>query len=79
MNRIEPDAAAAFIRRWRAISEHHQIEVRTSPVEQRFQQLSALFASRSLFQPDTGRELEAEKLRARWNVIRSSCREERST
>jgi hypothetical protein len=79
MDRIDPDAAAAFISRWRALSEHHQIEVRASPVKQRLQQLSALFASRSLFEPDSDRELEAEELRGRWNLIRSNYRDERPT
>ena len=79
MNRIKPEAAAAFIGRWRAISEHHEIEVRASPVEQRLQQLSALFASRSLFEPDPGRACEADALRKRWNLIRCNIRDERST
>jgi hypothetical protein len=79
MNRIKSEAAAAFIGRWRAISEHHQIEVRASPVEQRLQQLSALFASRSLFEPDPGRASEAVALRERWNLIRCNIRDERST
>lgn len=79
MNRIKPEAAAAYIGRWRAISEHHQTEVRASPVEQRLQQLSALFASRSLFEPDPGRAFEAAVLRERWNLIRCNIRDERST
>jgi hypothetical protein len=79
MIRIKPEAAAAFIGRWRAVSEHQQIEVRASPVAQRLQQLSALFASRSLFEPDADRELEAAALRERWNLIRCNCRDERST
>jgi hypothetical protein len=77
MNRIDPHDAAAFIGRWQAASAQHQIEVRASSVEQRLQQLSALFASRSLFQADAGREFEAEALRERWNLIRGNRRDER--
>jgi hypothetical protein len=75
MIRIAPDAAAAYIGRWRAVTDHHQIEVRTSPVEQRLQQLSALFESRSLFPRDAGRDLEAQELHQRWNLIRSKYRD----
>jgi hypothetical protein len=79
MNRIKPEAAAAFIGRWRAVANHHQSEVRASSVEQRLQQLNALFASRSLFETDAGRELEAAALRERWNLIRGNCRDEPTT
>jgi len=45
-------------------------ELRQASIEQKFQQLCALFASWDVFPPDPDREREASEPAARWRRIR---------
>ena len=74
MNGIDPAQAAAYLKRWRTVAARERVELRATPLEQKFRQLSALFASRALFPADSRLELEVEEVRERWARIRAAHR-----
>jgi hypothetical protein len=72
---IDRSEAAAYLDRWVSMTQRERMELRETSTEQKFRQLSALFASRSLFPADAAVEREREDLRERWNRIRLAVRE----
>jgi hypothetical protein len=67
--------AAAYLDRWVSMTQRERKELRETSTEQKLHQLSALFASRSLFPVNAAVEREREDLRERWHRIRLAVRE----
>ena len=72
---IDRSDAAAYLDRWVLMTQRERMELRETSTEQKLRQLSALFASRSLFPVDAAVEREREDLRERWHRIRLAVRE----
>jgi len=72
---IDRSDAAAYLDRWVSMTQRERMELRETSTEQKLRQLSALFASRSLFPVNAAVEREREDLRERWHRIRLAVRE----
>jgi hypothetical protein len=72
---IDRRDAAAYLDRWVSMTQRERMELRDASTEQKFRQLSALFASRALFPVNESLEREREDLRERWHRIRLAVRE----
>ncbi|MCU0975825.1 MAG: hypothetical protein MUC71_05860 [Steroidobacteraceae bacterium] len=72
MKRIQSDEATAFRERWAMVARQEERELRETPIETRFRQFSALFASRALFAEDPAAAAEQTEVRERWNRIRAA-------
>ena len=72
---INRSEAAAYLDRWVSMTHRERMELRETSTEQKLRQLSALFASRSLFPVNAAVEREREDLRERWHRIRLAVRD----
>jgi hypothetical protein len=72
MKRIHSEDAAAFRERWAMVARQEERELRETPIETKFRQLSALFASRGLFADDAQAAAERARLQERWSYIRAA-------
>ena len=72
MTAIDPTEAAAYLARWTLVGDREPAELRTTPIEVKFQQLCALFASRALFAPDPSEQADDDAVRSRWVRIRAA-------
>lgn len=72
---IDRSDAAAYLDRWVLMTQRERMELRETSTEQKLRQLSALFASRSLFPVNEAVEREREDLGERWHRIRLAVRE----
>ncbi len=72
MKRIHSDEATAFRERWAMVTRQEERELRETPVETKFRQFSALFASRGLFAEDGLAAAERAEVRERWARIRAA-------
>jgi hypothetical protein len=75
MSKIDREQAAAYRERWVMVTQQEAAELRELPLESKFRQLSALFASRQLFPRDPRDERESAVVRERWTRIRAAYRE----
>jgi len=75
MSKLDREQAAAYRERWIMVAQRETAELRELPLESKFRQLSALFASRQLFPPDPKDEQESAEVRERWSRIRATYRE----
>jgi hypothetical protein len=75
MSRIDRDEANAYLDRWSTIARQEALELRATPVETRFRQLSALFSARAFFAPDASAAVETDEVRQRWTRIRAALRD----
>jgi hypothetical protein len=71
---IDRAQAAAYLNRWQILAAQELADLRSTSLEQKFQQLSALFASRALFPDDAPADPESDAVRDRWARIRAACR-----
>lgn len=69
---MTPDQAKAYCQRWNLIRERETSELRSTSIDDKFRQLSALMASRDLLGPDPRREAEVQSVRDRWARLRGS-------
>jgi hypothetical protein len=72
MKRIHSDDAAAFRERWAMVARQEERELRETPIETKFRQLSALFASRRLFADDAQAAAERARLQSAGARIRAA-------
>lgn len=72
MKRIHRDEAAAFRERWAMVAQQEERELRETPIETKFRQFSALFASRGLFAEDELAAAERAEVHERWSRIRAA-------
>lgn len=72
MKRIHSEDAAAFRERWAMVARQEERELRETPIETKFRQFSALFASRGLFADDARAAAERAELQERWSRIRAA-------
>jgi hypothetical protein len=71
MVQITPQEATAYLARWEQVNRHEIAELRTTPIEQKFQQLCALSASRTGFGIDPNRNRLGAEVATRWQRIRA--------
>ena len=72
MKRIQSDEAAAFRERSAMVARQEERELRETPIETKFRQFSALFASRGLFDEDPRTAAEKAEVHERWCRIRAA-------
>ncbi len=70
MSKITPEQARAYLKRFELLEEIQTDELLRTSVQSRFQQLSALMASRHAFGPESDRERDMEIVRERWARLR---------
>lgn len=70
MATITPEEAQAYARRWELVREMEAAELRRAPMETKLRQVSALMASRNLFDPEPDREPDVQAVRERWARLR---------
>ena len=63
---ITPAEAKAYFKRWDLVKEIEIAELRSTSMDTKLRQLSALMASRSLFGVDPEREDGTQLVRDRW-------------
>jgi hypothetical protein len=62
--------AQAYFNRWSMVRDAERIQLQTTPMEIKAQQLASLMESRGLFGDDPKRAQEVEEVRARWILLR---------
>jgi hypothetical protein len=69
MASITPAEAQAYSKRWNLVKEVELAELRSTSMDTKLRQLSALMASRSLFGVDPERENGMQLVRDRWACL----------
>jgi hypothetical protein len=72
MKRVDSDEAAAWRERWAMVARQEARELRETPIQTKFRQFSALFASRRLFDEDAQAAAEKAAVHDRWSRIRAA-------
>jgi hypothetical protein len=62
----------AYRKRWRIVNARERAELRSVPIEVKWQQLQTLFAWGRQFAPTQTRDKEAEAVRKRWMRLRKA-------
>jgi hypothetical protein len=72
MATITADEAQSYLARWKLVREHEIAQLRSTSMQTKFSQLSALMASRQIFGTDLTHERDAQAARERWAILRRS-------
>ena len=70
MATLNPEEARAYLSRWDLLHQVEVAELRGTSLERKLVQLEALVASRHLFSPNPGAEVEEAEIQARWSRVR---------
>jgi hypothetical protein len=72
--RISPEEARAFVKRWEAVNEYELRELRSTPIELKLRQLSAMMTLARRLGWNDVLAAEEETARRRWQQLRQAYR-----
>lgn len=72
MVKMSAKEVQAYLARWRLVRDVEAAELRRTPMDTKLQQLTALVASRALFEPEPDRDLQVREVRERWARLRQA-------